>query len=231
YVGSDPVNFTDPTGTQATGCTLVVGSYTIYVWDENRDGIGQPTEPFAFARPNFVPECPAAGTVELSESALSGEILVVATKLQSDRPEYCSYDSRSRIGLSGGAGGTVFLGTIGVSINVDIGITDFTFSPGTQGFANINLTYLGGLGAYGAGGGNATVTGSTGTLPTGASYNVSDVWAGGAAYGAGVEGSYTDGGASQSLTGSLRGGLGAYGARGKRVTGGFTTPPLPGIGC
>ncbi|WP_181815631.1 RHS repeat domain-containing protein [Alteripontixanthobacter maritimus] len=45
YVGNDPVNFVDPTGLETT-CTP--GVRTKWVWDKNKDGVGQPNEPFAF---------------------------------------------------------------------------------------------------------------------------------------------------------------------------------------
>ncbi|WP_129522685.1 hypothetical protein [Pelagerythrobacter rhizovicinus] len=87
-----------------------------------------------------MPECPAAGTAGLQKGALSGEILVVATKLQSGllddlKDAYCSLPSfgggvtgSGYAGLGGGVTGEIAFdpntGRISISggLNVGVGI-------------------------------------------------------------------------------------------------------------
>ena len=88
YVGSDPVNLVDPSGKVALGssCTLVVQSYTIWRYDSDGDGIGQPTDPFAFLTPNYIPECTNGGQEDNSSRYLNGQIVVNAGKPQNKPP-------------------------------------------------------------------------------------------------------------------------------------------------
>ena len=225
YVGNDPVNGIDPSG---LGLVRICVTTAVTVGDSRSVGTScyYTVDQFGFdSTPQF--SSPGGGGGGGGGSSSSGN----DGESEPSKPDYCNYDSTSRIGLNGGAGFTAFLATIGISANVEIGITDMTFSPGTQAYLSVSYAPLFGAGAYGAGGYNGGLTGRSSALDGGFSGDVSDIYSGGAAYGAGIEGSYSEGGSSQSITGGLRGGLGAYGAKGRKVTGTLATPPLVGIGC
>jgi len=212
YVGSDPVNFVDPMGmneeepgrgTEDDGPPIIVVARKIRVVVSS-----------GFSGVIFGIRVNRGGRY-----VADGLILEVIERQPQKPQDRCS-GGRATFGLGGGL--TFFLGDRGLTFNLEIGVAHGTRAGSGQFYVRGSAAALGGGGAFGAAGLNASGGITSAPLTTG--YSNDKILAVGAAKVFGGElmastGS-SHGGAVRdpSLTGSLRGGYGGYLAAGDRHT-------------
>ena len=248
YVGNDPVNGVDPSGTYRIVCyespTRVVGYPGQILCDTvldasdfdnggNGQGAGRNDPPNEIAREIYrqLGECTANGG-RLQNDGGGPESFECIHGPQNDEP--CP--TGPRVNLGGGASATGFLGIVGLSGGLGAGASVPTASlpfvgdgsfRGTQFSGSGSITPLAGLGLFAGVGPNYSLGGSNGAVGN-VSGSVTPVIHLGAGDGAGVEVT-SDLNSPLSLSGAMgRIAAGAFGAIGARFEGRVSTDP---IGC
>ena len=221
YVGSDPVNSTDPSGMSeivVRGSPSIIPNCDTGRCDQFRggnEGGYDPLGPRYGYNPNF-----NAANAPSKPAPSSGK----------KKANQCP--TGGRVTLAGGASATgawlYVIGSLGVEIGASVPISSFRTGSlrGTQFYASGSFSGLGGLGFFGAAGYGGSLGYSATPIQSGATGQ--HVVAVGAALGPGGEISVATDGSGGSVSGGPRVGVGAYAGYGGKVS---ATVATPQIGC
>jgi RHS repeat-associated protein len=217
YVGNDPINWVDPRGLcQYPGTGGVIGDM---VWCPRWD-----------FGPGAAGGAPTSDGGSNDPGSRRGNVDDHDEKPEKKEPT-CPTGMRINIAPLGASTTGAFLyvigtlaGEAGVSIPVD-SLENFSLR-GTQFYASVSFSLLGGLGFFAGAGYSPSVGYSNGPMSSGATGQ--NVVGAGAAYGGGAEGSISVTGSGASISGGPRAGVGVYAGYGGKVT---ATAATPQLGC